>query len=165
MLLYSSSMEKESSFWRSSHSFKIVLTSDKAQLGWHSCALNCQNNLKRVGRPFQNTFLPCGRTRSICRSCYTCKTEWSSCAQVYTSSTKGGRSPMECDASGNPVDKFCFRMMVWLCAYYDFYDKKVQQYQSVEYQPFVSTIMFLSTGDLSATVQSNGEWACPLPPR
>ena len=33
---------------------------------------------------------------------------------------------MEKDAKGNVVDKrHCFRMMVWLCAYYEFYDKKV----------------------------------------
>ena len=34
--------------------------------------------------------------------------------------------PTENDAKCNAVGKsHCFRMMVWLCAYYDFYDKKV----------------------------------------
>ena len=34
-------------------------------------------------------------------------------------------------AKGNVVDKrYYFRMMVWLCAYYDFYDKKVRQCNS-----------------------------------
>ena len=30
------------------------------------------------------------------------------------------------------VKKHCFRMMVWFCAYYDFYNKKVQQCYSWE---------------------------------
>ena len=30
------------------------------------------------------------------------------------------------DGKGSTVNKkYCFRMMVWLCAYYEFYDKKV----------------------------------------
>ena len=34
-------------------------------------------------------------------------------------------------AKDNIVDKkYCFRMMVWLCAYYDFFDKKVHQCHS-----------------------------------
>ena len=45
--------------------------------------------------------------------------------------TKDGSSPhlsTESDIRGSAVDKkHCFRMMVWLCAYYDFYDKKVHQ--------------------------------------
>ena len=41
---------------------------------------------------------------------------------------EGSSSFMENATEGNVVDKkYCFRMMVWLCAYYDFYDKKVIQ--------------------------------------
>ena len=39
-----------------------------------------------------------------------------------------GDSPsyMGNDGKGSTVNKkYCFRMMVWLCAYYEFYDKKV----------------------------------------
>ena len=44
-----------------------------------------------------------------------------------------GDSPsyMGNDGKGSTVNKkYCFRMMVWLCAYYEFYDEKVQRFPS-----------------------------------
>ena len=51
---------------------------------------------------------------------------------------------MENVAEGNVVDKkYCFRMMVWLCAYYDFFDKKVyQNYSRYATIPPLTTLLF-----------------------
>ena len=50
-------------------------------------------------------------------------------SSMHSVRIRGGsipRPPTESVARGSTVDKrLCFRMMVWLCAYYDFYDKKV----------------------------------------
>ena len=57
---------------------------------------------------------------------------------------EGSSSFMENVAEGNVVDKkYCFRMMVWLCAYYDFYDKKVyQSYSQYATIPPLTTLLF-----------------------
>ena len=50
-------------------------------------------------------------------------------SSLHSVRIRGGsipRPPTESVARGSTVDKrLCFRMMVWLCAYYEFYDKKV----------------------------------------
>ena len=61
---------------------------------------------------------------------------------------EGSSSFMENVAEGSVVDKkYYFRMMVWLCAYYDFYDKKVYQNYS-QYATIPPLIILLfSIGD------------------
>jgi len=61
---------------------------------------------------------------------------------------EGSPSFMENVAEGNVVNKkYCFRMMVWLCAYYDFFGKKVyQNYSRYATIPPLTTLLF-SIGD------------------
>ena len=72
----------------------------------------------------------------------------------------------ENNLSSSAVDKkHCFRMMVWFCAYYDFYDKKVQQCYSWACVTAPLTLLPLLTDYFRVAVQCNGGQACPLLPR
>lgn len=71
----------------------------------------------------------------------------------------------EDDARVDIVDKRpCFRMMVWLCAYYEFYEKKVHKCSS-QYTTPLLTLLAHSTGDLRAAMQCSWKPAWTLPQR
>lgn len=71
----------------------------------------------------------------------------------------------EDDARVDIVDKRpCFRMMVWLCAYYEFYEKKVHKC-SIQYTTPLLTLLAHSTGDLRAAMQCSWKPAWTLPQR
>ena len=77
---------------------------------------------------------------------YTCTSPFST-----QSVKRRGDSPsyMGNDGKGSTVDKkYCFRMMVWLCAYYEFYDKKVQQSPSQWDTIYLLTPLPCSPGNL-----------------
>ena len=57
-------------------------------------------------------------------------------------------TPTENVAKSSVVDKrHCFRMMVWLCAYYDFYDMKVQKCHSELGTMPLLILLPITTGD------------------
>ena len=72
-------------------------------------------------------------------SSYTTLTAPPPLSSMHSVRMRGGsipHPPTESAARGSAVDKrLCFRMMVWLCAYYEFYDKKVCSTRVTGYHP------------------------------
>ena len=99
-----------------------------------------------------------------------------SSSSIHSVRMRGGTAPpppTESDTGSGAVDKrLCFRMMVWLCAYYDFYDKKVRPFTHPCTRAHTTTthtllhtltLSLLPLGNLPAAVQCHGWPALPLP--